>query len=499
MKKLLLSLLPSIVAGILAGCSTTSMSPSAGSSGAAGGVEAGFESLFDGQSLNGWQQLNKKGEGYGVKDGFIFCARGGGGNLMTEKEYANFILRFEFRLEPGSNNGLAIRAPAQAGSLAYDGMELQIIDNTAEKYAKLRPAQYHGSLYDVAPAKRGALRPVGEWNRQEVYCNGRRIRVTLNGKVILDVDINSVTDAKTIQKHPGLFREKGRVGFLGHNDYLEIRSIRIRELPSPRVINRPDAAFELLFNGENLAGWQGAFDSAVQVAAPEQKAKDVNQQIANVSMESHWGVLDGVIVNDGLGGNILSTQDYADHELQLEYKLNLGAAGGVLLRNTPRVVIQSRETTGNSERLGSGGLSDGTSVYRKPISYGDHFTGDWNRMRVIVAGANAHVFVNNHLVVKNVPVKNILSTGAPGLAGGKGVVFYRSIYGRPIGALPRPPEPAKAGDSSPVTNEPPRTEKRGLFDIFRRKKTETPETAPETLPAPPAEPTVKEMKLKESK
>ncbi len=494
-----------LLAGLLAGCSTPSSSSSSGSSAAAGGVEAGFESLFDGRTLNGWQQLNKKGDGYGVKDGFIYCARGGGGNLMTEKEYANFVLRFEFRLEAGSNNGLAIRAPAQAGSLAYDGMELQIIDNTAEKYARLRPAQYHGSLYDVAPAKRGALKPVGEWNRQEVYCNGRKIRVTLNGRVILDVDINSVTDAKTIQKHPGLFREKGHLGFLGHNDYIEFRNIRIRELPTARVINRPDSGFDLLFNGENLAGWKGAFDPTVQVAAPEPKAKDVNQQIADVSMGLHWGVLDGTLVYDGSGGNILSTQAYADHELQLEYKLTRGASGGALLRNTTGVVIQSRETTGNIERLGSGGLTDGTSMYSKPTAYGDHFTGDWNRMRIIVAGSNAHVFVNNLLVTKNAPVKNIRPTGVFGLAGGNGTVFFRSIYGRPIGELPQAPKATESNGSAPTAVDAPKTEKRGLFDIFRRKKDETPEPAPTAAPTtaptvtPKAKPAVKEMKLKESK
>src|SRR5256885_7276092 len=62
--------------------------------------ETGFFSLFDGKSLNGWRLLGKKGDGYGVKDGVIYCARGGGGNLFTEKEYADFILFF-FQAEDG--------------------------------------------------------------------------------------------------------------------------------------------------------------------------------------------------------------------------------------------------------------------------------------------------------------------------------------------------------------------------------------------------------------
>ena len=86
-----------------------------------------------------------------------------GGNLYTEKEYADFIYRFEFQLTPGANNGLGIRAPL-TGDAAYVGMELQILDNTAPIYANLHEYQYHGSVYGVIPAKKGFLKPVGEWN-----------------------------------------------------------------------------------------------------------------------------------------------------------------------------------------------------------------------------------------------------------------------------------------------------------------------------------------------
>ena len=176
--------------------------------------EAGFVSVFDGTTLNGWKLVSQHGDGYGVKDGVIYCARGGGGNLFTEKEYADFILRFEFKLEAGSNNGIGIRAPYE-GDAAYMGMEIQVLDDTAEKYANLQPFQYHGSVYGVTAAKRGALKPVGEWNVEEISAIGRQIKVTLNGKVITESDLNSITDAKTIQTHPGMLRERGHIGFLG--------------------------------------------------------------------------------------------------------------------------------------------------------------------------------------------------------------------------------------------------------------------------------------------
>src|SRR5947208_2529469 len=116
----------------------------------AAGAEPGFVSLFDGKSLDGWQIVGQKGPGYIVEKGLLVCPADGGGNLFTTREYSNFILRFEFRLFEGSNNGIGIRAPL-AGDAAYQGMEIQILDDGAAVYrGRLRPAQYHGSIYDVA-------------------------------------------------------------------------------------------------------------------------------------------------------------------------------------------------------------------------------------------------------------------------------------------------------------------------------------------------------------
>jgi hypothetical protein len=196
-------------------------------------AEAGFTSLFDGKSLAGWSLVGGKGEGYGVKDGVLYCAKGGGGKLLTDKQYADFVLRFEFRMPPeGSNNGLGIRAPRE-GDAAYQGMELQIIDEAAAlsgKWGKLKDSQYHGSVYDVIGAKRGAMKPAGTWNVQEVTAKGKRITVVLNGQTILDADLSTVTDPEVLKKHPGLQRTSGHIGFLGHNDYVEFRNIRIKEL-----------------------------------------------------------------------------------------------------------------------------------------------------------------------------------------------------------------------------------------------------------------------------
>lgn len=193
-------------------------------------IDEGFVSLFNGKNLDGWQ--GNKTDYYAKNNELIVNPKmGGHGNLFTENEYSDFIFRFEFQLTPGANNGLGIRAPLK-GDAAYLGMELQILDNTASIYANLQDYQYHGSVYGVIPAKRGFLNPVGDWNSQEVIVRGSKIKITLNGEVILDGDIKEAGKNGTLdrRKHPGLERNKGFIGFLGHGSELKFRNIRIKDL-----------------------------------------------------------------------------------------------------------------------------------------------------------------------------------------------------------------------------------------------------------------------------
>ena len=195
-------------------------------------IEPGFTSLFNGKDLAGWKLVGQEGRGYIVENGLIECPSDGGGNLFTEKEYSDFVVRFAFKLAGGANNGVGIRAPYE-GDAAYQGMEIQILDHDAPVYrGKLRPAQFHGSIYDVVPAKTGFLKPTGEWNEEEIVAKGRQIKVTLNGHVIVDANLDSITDPAVLKKHPGLARTSGHVGFLGHGPAaVWFRDVRIKELP----------------------------------------------------------------------------------------------------------------------------------------------------------------------------------------------------------------------------------------------------------------------------
>lgn len=192
----------------------------------------GFKILFDGTNMHNWTGNTTD---YIIEDGNISVrpknAKGPGRNLYTKEEYSDFIFRFEFQLTPGANNGLGIRAPL-TGDAAYEGMELQILDNDAPIYKSLHEYQYHGSVYGTIAAKRGFLKPVGEWNYQEVIVKGPKIKVILNGTQILDADItdarkNGTADGK---QHPGLLRDSGHIGFLGHGSNVQFRNIRIKDL-----------------------------------------------------------------------------------------------------------------------------------------------------------------------------------------------------------------------------------------------------------------------------
>ncbi|MBC8291526.1 MAG: DUF1080 domain-containing protein [Planctomycetes bacterium] len=196
------------------------------------GSDAGFESIFNGSDLAGW--AGPVGN-YEIVDRAIRCKPKSGGTIYWNKEISDFVARLEFKLPPGGNNGLAIRYPGK-GDTAYVGMtELQVLDNTAQKYAKLDKRQYHGSAYGMVASHRGYQRPVGEWNYQEVTVKGSTIKVELNGSVILNADLATVKDFMGGRPHPGMKRTSGFFGFAGHGDPVEFRNVRVKQLVTEKT------------------------------------------------------------------------------------------------------------------------------------------------------------------------------------------------------------------------------------------------------------------------
>ncbi len=190
-------------------------------------AHAEWEVIFNGKDFTNFGGAGKTElNGYVVKDGMIEstpkCS-----NLVTEKDYADYVLELEFQLTPGANNGLGIHYPG-TGNPAFAGMELQILD-TGYK-GKLTDVQYHGSLYSLVAAKRGHLKPAGEWNVQRVTCVGPRVKVELNGVVILDANLDEVNKAHP--KHEGAKRRSGKICFAGHKDVIRVRKMQIAKASS---------------------------------------------------------------------------------------------------------------------------------------------------------------------------------------------------------------------------------------------------------------------------
>jgi hypothetical protein len=199
---------------------------------AAHGEDAGFASIFNGRDFDGWAGPTDQ---YAVDRGAIVCRPKQGGTIYTKATYGDFVVRLEFKLPPGGNNGLAIRYPGH-GDTAYEGMmESQVLDDHYEEVtgSHIDPRQAHGSAYGMIAAARGYQHPTGEWNFEEVTIRGTTVRVELNGTVILDGDVARVTEFLDGKAHPGRLRTSGAFGLAGHNDPVAFRHLRIKRLSPP--------------------------------------------------------------------------------------------------------------------------------------------------------------------------------------------------------------------------------------------------------------------------
>jgi hypothetical protein len=186
----------------------------------------GFTAIFNGKNLDGWKATGKA-EVWTAENGAIVCKGGGGGWLLTEKEYGDFEFRCEYRWDKkGGNSGVALRTP-EKGDPAYVGMEIQLIDDEGWP-GKLETWQRTGAIYNVQSPKEAKNKPIGEWNAVKIICKGRKVTVIHNDVELVNANLD---DFKAhFEKHPGLKREAGRVGFQSYNIRVDFRNVWIKEL-----------------------------------------------------------------------------------------------------------------------------------------------------------------------------------------------------------------------------------------------------------------------------
>lgn len=375
-----------------------------------------FRSLFNGKDLTGW-----KGTGYEVVDGTIVCTPKGK-NLITDERFSRYILDFEFRLPPGGNNGLALHYPG-TGDSAYVGMECQILDDTSDQYKDLKDYQFHGSLYTLLPAKRGQLKPQGEWNHERVTVLANTVKVEVNGLVVLETNLEDLE--KKFPKHQGIKRRSGHIGWCGHGDAVAFRNIKIAEMPpTPNTDELVKQGFKPLFDGKSLEHWK-----------------------VDAGSENHWVAANGVLKYDGNSTakikDLWSVKPYGDFTMVLDWRWN--GLGSVM--NRP-VINAAGDETGETlqvEELDSGIYLRGDSksqvnLWNWPVGSGEVYgyrinkklapeiragvtpkqkadrpVGEWNHMEITMKGDRLTVVLNGKKVIENAQLPGVAATGPVGL------------------------------------------------------------------------------------
>jgi hypothetical protein len=395
-----------------------------------------FRLLFDGKTLDGWV-----GEGYKVEDGAIVCTPQGK-NLYTEATFSSYILDFDFKLEPGTNNGLGLHYPGQ-GDGAYTGMESQILDNTAEKYKDLKDYQFHGSLYTLQAAKKEGLKPGGEWNNERVTVIGSNVKVVLNGIEILDADLDKLSAAHP--EHEGVKRRSGHIAFLGHGDKVSYRNINILEIPPTANDQGVKAAgFSQIFNGKDLTGWKYETDGGDNWVAANRMLKHTGKKgktndlwttesYKDFTMVFDWrwsgkGVMKGqpIVLPDG------SYKKDAEGKNELAQIEELDS--GIYLRgNSKSQVNLWNWTVGSGEVYGYRNDPKQSAEVKAavtPTMKADRPLGEWNRTMITVKGQQISVNLNGKTVINNATLNEMPAEGPIGLQHHGQAIDFANIWVR---------------------------------------------------------------------
>jgi peptidylprolyl isomerase len=195
-------------------------------------IPEGFSPLFAGQDMAGWEVIDGKADSWEYKDGVVSCVAPGGGWIQTLAMYSDFELRFEYRLSPRGNSGVSLRYPGH-GNPSLEGLEIQLIDDQAEKYKDIQPEQATGSLYfAAAPQVRDAALPAGTWNHCAVRCAGQRLEVSINDKLVNEIDLTQInTKVEGVPHTVAAIRSPmGAIALQSHVTRVDFRQIVLRDL-----------------------------------------------------------------------------------------------------------------------------------------------------------------------------------------------------------------------------------------------------------------------------
>ena len=184
--------------------------------------ETGYKPLFDGTSLAGWEGGGQPAElCWKVADGTILCTGEKGPWLRSKEQHGDYNLRLEYKLKAGGNSGVYIRVPESGNHHGNGaGIEVQVLDDADGRYRTIKPYQYTGSLYAIAPATKHVGLAPGEWNKLEINCKVTKYHVIHNGVTIVAADETTFPELK------GRLT-KGFLGLQNHSEEVWFRNLRI--------------------------------------------------------------------------------------------------------------------------------------------------------------------------------------------------------------------------------------------------------------------------------
>ncbi len=195
----------------------------------------GWALLFDGKTLDGWGATGKA-EGFAVEDGTLACLNKGGHMAYSTGEWADFILKCDFKTERRVNSGVFLRW-SDLKNEVQTGMEIQVLDC----FGKVKTDKHDcGALYDCLEPSMNAVKPAGEWNHYEISCQGPIIRIVLNGQQIIHTDLRAWTTAHqnpdgTKNKFDAPYStmlQKGHIGLQDHGGLLWYKNLKVKPLPA---------------------------------------------------------------------------------------------------------------------------------------------------------------------------------------------------------------------------------------------------------------------------
>lgn len=198
--------------------------------------EAGWELLFDGESLDGWRGYGRSEmpDGWAAVDGTL-ARVGPGGDIVTRREFEDFELALEWRLEEGGNSGIFYLATEETDRIFENAPEMQVLDDARHADGG-SPLTSSGANYALHPAPRGVVKPAGEWNQVRIVVDGDHVEHWLNGRLVVTYELGSedwerrVAESKFAEWPEYGQSRRGRIGLQDHGDPVWYRNIRIREL-----------------------------------------------------------------------------------------------------------------------------------------------------------------------------------------------------------------------------------------------------------------------------